>query len=571
MSASRSGRVTMAVLVAILAVAGLLRLVGIDHGLPHVVGVDEGFEVHRALRLGAGEFDFDRDGKGGFFYLLFVEYGLYFVWLLVTGRIAGPTDFARLFATDLTPFWMIGRVTHALAAVATVYWVFRYGRRAHGARVGLFGAAVLAVSTLHVARSHYIGVDIPMTLLLVVLLELLLIWTDREREPPALLTGITLGATVMTKIVAIVAVVPTAVANWIRFRGQGWRRQLFGRKIWIAYLTAAVVFMVGNPGFVLNLAEFLREAVAIVFGIGADDQSPVTAVAATPNLWLYYLKILARDLGPSLPGLAAAGLFFGLIRRRPSDLLLLSTFASFYLLMAGSQTTHLFYPRYAIPLLVPIALLTGRLLDRVVEALPWSSRARGLAMAGAAALLLLPMAATATRWTAGQTRQDSRVATRAWFEAHGRSGAAVFLVGNPLVDTAPNLSLPLRNTDANLDALASELRSTEPAKAQILEWRKETGGRPFDLRTVRHFEPNLTLDDYLAQGVRYLVLDSLHFGKARLARDRKHDSEVLESRRTLARACRSDPRLELVYTADADSGEFAGPTVEVFRLRENGG
>ena len=59
----------MALLALILGLALSLRLLGIGQGLPHVVGPDEGFEIHRALKLGMGEIDLDRSAKGGFFYL----------------------------------------------------------------------------------------------------------------------------------------------------------------------------------------------------------------------------------------------------------------------------------------------------------------------------------------------------------------------------------------------------------------------------------------------------------------------------------------------------------------------
>ena len=66
------------VLVIVLGAFGL-RIWGIQFGLPYLFHNDEGFEVIRALQLGSGEFDFDRVSKGGYFYLLFIEFGFLFV------------------------------------------------------------------------------------------------------------------------------------------------------------------------------------------------------------------------------------------------------------------------------------------------------------------------------------------------------------------------------------------------------------------------------------------------------------------------------------------------------------
>lgn len=562
-----TGRATTAVLVSILLLAALLRFLGLGSGLPHVVGVDEGFEVHRALRLGAGEFDLERDGKGGFFYLLFLEYGVYFVGLLLSGGIGSATEFARSFVADLTPFFMIGRVTHTLVGILTVYWTFRLGRRMYGERAGLFGAAVVALSTIHVARSHYVGVDIPMVLLLLLVLELCQLWTDpRERERPILL-GVAFGFTVMHKIVGIVAVVPIVLANWIRHRQGSLVDQVAGRKVLVAYAVAAVVFMVGNPGFVLNLGAFFSEALTSLFGVGVDAASPVSSQVATPNLWLYYARVLTADLGFALFVFALAGVALAVLRRRTPDLLLAGTAAVFYLIIAGAQTSHLFYPRYAIPLIPPLGLLAGRLLDRVVHRLPVPRGWSGWVMACAAALLLAPAALQSGLWAWRQSGDDSRVVARAWFEGNAVPGSAVFMVGNPLVDTAPNLSLPLRNTDANLDHLIGKLGGEEPSKARVLEWRKElASGVKFDLRTVRHFEANGSLQSYLDEGVRYFVLDEQHFGPERLTRDRKHDQEVLDSRARLAEACRNDRRLERALVIDPTARQMTGPAIEVFRV-----
>ena len=116
----RPGRAKTLLLLSILAVGLLLRLAGIGQGLPYVVGPDEGFEIHRALKLGLGEIDLDRVSKGGFFYLLFVEYGFYYVWLRLTGEVTSPQEFSLRFAEDLSPFWMIARVTHVLVGVLVI-------------------------------------------------------------------------------------------------------------------------------------------------------------------------------------------------------------------------------------------------------------------------------------------------------------------------------------------------------------------------------------------------------------------------------------------------------------------
>ncbi len=69
----------------VLGLACLLRLWGTWYGLPYSYYDDEYHEVMRALELGMGGFNFERTGKGGFYFLLFLEYGLYYVSLKAPG------------------------------------------------------------------------------------------------------------------------------------------------------------------------------------------------------------------------------------------------------------------------------------------------------------------------------------------------------------------------------------------------------------------------------------------------------------------------------------------------------
>ena len=153
-----------ALLGIVLLVAFLVRLWGAYFGLPHVYHPDEGFEVYRALRLGMGGFDFERVAKGGYYFLLFAEYGVYFVLLFVTGANSSVQGFAEHFVADPGAFWRIGRTTTVFLGTFTVGLVWWQGRRMGSSRAGLLAALFLALSFRHVVDSHYVTVDVPMTL-----------------------------------------------------------------------------------------------------------------------------------------------------------------------------------------------------------------------------------------------------------------------------------------------------------------------------------------------------------------------------------------------------------------------
>jgi hypothetical protein len=117
-------------LLAVLALALGLRLWGIAFGLPYDLTYDEGKEVHRALKLGAGEYHWGF-GKGGLYYLLFVEYVVLFVVWWVAGVVSNPHEFALSIIQDQTTVFLLGRVTVALMGTFTCLLLFWLGRRVY--------------------------------------------------------------------------------------------------------------------------------------------------------------------------------------------------------------------------------------------------------------------------------------------------------------------------------------------------------------------------------------------------------------------------------------------------------
>ena len=82
---------------ALIGCALLIRLWGVWYGLPFTYYNDEYHEVMRALQLGTGSFNFNRNGKGGLYLVLFIEYGFYFVILKLAGVVGTAQEFGKLF------------------------------------------------------------------------------------------------------------------------------------------------------------------------------------------------------------------------------------------------------------------------------------------------------------------------------------------------------------------------------------------------------------------------------------------------------------------------------------------
>ena len=350
-------------LVATLALAAALRLVGIRYGLPYpLLNPDEGNIVPRAWDLANG------GGLDPSWYdypsLLMLLLAPFQAWQAEPDYLA-----ARLVAVAL-----------GLAGVAAAWWL---GRRAYGPWAGLVGAAAVAVATVHVAYSRMAVTDVALTLGVTCCLALALAgrleWA-----------GLAAGLAASAKYPGVFLAVPLLVAGW----GQ-WRR------LAVAAGLAVAAFALTSPFVVLHAGEAWGDArrvqdLARAGWLGFEDDPP-TALAFLDRLW--------DGLGPALL-VAVAGLAVALARRSRADLVLVS-FAAVWFLQLLPLNAH--FDRYVLPLVPVLGVLAGRLPGLA-----------GLALAA----LVVPLAWSAGD-ARELTRTDTRVEARAWIDRNLPAGARV--------------------------------------------------------------------------------------------------------------------------------------------------
>jgi 4-amino-4-deoxy-L-arabinose transferase-like glycosyltransferase len=270
--------------------------------------------VLRALQLGSGSFNLQRVGKGGFYFVLFFEYGLYFVLMKLSGAVSSAADFAREYVRDPSPFYLMGRATAALCGTFTVLLVHRIARRVTSDGSGLVAALFLAVCTLHVDLSHRIGVDVPMTLAVSAVLLFALRIADKGRRSDYLVAAALAAIATTTKLPGILTLIPLFIAHVLNMRRhQADIRGIFASKsIWLAAGIFLLILVVTNPGvFVYANPIGLFMAPEAPIGDLDDDLIPV----ATPNLWLFYLSVIRDALGWPLAILAAAAIVHSCLKR----------------------------------------------------------------------------------------------------------------------------------------------------------------------------------------------------------------------------------------------------------------
>ena len=154
-------RRNVAVLVLI-AVSLAIRLWGVNHGLPSSYYSDERHFINRAMGFGTGDLNPHWFHKPALYmYLLFFEYGLFFLVGKITGMFGTIHDFARLYVNNPSSFLIIGRVTTALFGTATVLLIYKLGKKMYGSGIAFVAACFLAFTFAHVKCSHDVKADIP--------------------------------------------------------------------------------------------------------------------------------------------------------------------------------------------------------------------------------------------------------------------------------------------------------------------------------------------------------------------------------------------------------------------------
>jgi 4-amino-4-deoxy-L-arabinose transferase-like glycosyltransferase len=351
-------------LVAILALAAALRLIGIEYGLPFggLLNPDEQNIVPRAWGMthshGLDPHWFDYPSL-----LLYVQ-APFQAWQ------GGPSYLtARLVI-----------VVFGVGAVAATWWL---GRAAYGKTTALVAAAIVAVETVGVAYSHMAVTDVPMVALITVSLALAV--TGRLEW-----AGVAAGLAASAKYPAAFLLVPLVVAGW----GM-WRRLAISAGL------AVVAFLATSPYVVVHPHQAWTDA-SRVQRLARDgwlgfEHDSWALFSFTGKLWW--------GMGPVLV-IAVIGLVLALRRHTRTDLIL-AAFVLVYLVDLLTIRAH--FDRYVLPLVPPLAVLAGR--QRALAPLTL-------------ALLIIPLVWTIGD-DARLTRTDTRAVAHGWIVANVPRNAPV--------------------------------------------------------------------------------------------------------------------------------------------------
>jgi hypothetical protein len=251
--------------------------------------------------------------------------------------------------------------------------------------------------------------------------------------------------------------------------------------------------------------------------------------------------------------LGILSLALALWRRARADLLLLSYAVANYLAITGTSSEVLYYPRYALPIIVVFVVLAGRAVAELGGRLPrWRAPASGLL----AALMAIWPALITARADHLLTQTDTRTLAKNWFDANVPPGSRVLIEGGKIAPSRE--TVPLRESAESLARRIAYWRREDPRQARFLE--AAMAGHPgggYELKLVKVNALN-SLEFYIADGVDYFVVRPRSFLESRRA---------VNSSVVVLNALRSDPRIELLKRFAEQPEVRPGPEIEIYRVR----
>lgn len=549
-----------------------LRMFTLDHGLPWVVGVDEGFEINRALKLAMGEMDLERAGKGGLYYLLFIEYGFYFLFLLLSGKVDSTNDFATLFVQDPSMFWLLGRLTVLLLSLMIIFMTYKIGQKFFNVTTGLVGMALIAVSPAMVKNTQYINVDTPMTLLALIIVYFCLKAID-EKKINSIVWGALLALAVMTKLPAVFLFFPMFIAYWFVNRDLSLIRKLGNIQVIYFGLSLLLVYAIFNPAGVVVYSAKIGSFLGIYTPtVAVDPDLQLIEAGLSINLWAFYFNALRDGIGLIALMAGLVGAAFMLIKQRQKAIILMSFPVALFIALAGTSSTHLYYPRYMVPIYPFLALFSAFLVTLIAEQvrkkiIQKKSEVISYIILGSCLILIAYPLAMSYQWTTKFQKQNTRIEAMNWIEDNIEPGTGIFVEGNPI--RRQSLVVPLRNLSSNYDVLIEEMKHVSPTKAKYLELQKAVQNtKQYNLHTFRFFEPNASVDSYTAQGVEIFIINLNIFSAAKLDKNSKYSNVVKKSRKLLYQNLQNDRRFEKVFEISPEVENRSGPYIEIYQFKK---
>jgi len=294
------------VTVLIFIIGFYLRICHITHGTYYVFNHDGQNFIEQALRYGKGTLRPFGMLHGPFLpYILFFEYGLYFLINLLIGKMTCPTDLLKEYVVDPSKFFMIGGLTIVFFSMGIMLLVNNICKKYFNQKTALCATLFTAVSFYMVYLSHVIKEDIIVGFFMLCscCFGLKALNTTRWSRP-LYIAALFIGLAISVKYYAFMGIFIILTVLIFKLKDKeitvGYFFEFFLKNI----IIIGAIFIIFNPYTIINFKEFINGLT--VLGNGFRE---TIDLHNKPSL-LLYLIFLKEGIGWPVFLLYLFSLFF---------------------------------------------------------------------------------------------------------------------------------------------------------------------------------------------------------------------------------------------------------------------
>ncbi len=450
--ASLAQHKTLLLLLGIIILGLGLRVVGIGYGLPNpgYLESDEIDNVSKALKFSTGDLKPRHLNKPTLYNIvLFVQYAAAFIALKLLGIASTVSAFERLFFVNPSLFYLLARLTSALAGTLQIIVVYWIGKRVADQRTGLLAAVFMAVAVMSSQYAHYAKTDI----LAALFVSLALLGALRILKTPTPLAylwcGLAIGFALSTKYNAAPALLFLLVAHFFVRKQSIHAHGPFAFQPADARLLLGVGailfgFLIATPYALLHPLDFLHELRQVMILKEITGQKIILGNEQKAGIGFLAL-IMVKEYGWILLFLIVVATFALLAKRQPPFVLIFVFLFVYLLMLAVSRLLNYHYITMVTPLCSVIAA-------RGLTAIPWfTPRIRTLLVIAIVAWQL----ARIVPYDVTLLGTDTRVQGGKWIEQNIPATATLLIDGPFYFHYYP----AIRFSDAVYRALAEEQKA----------------------------------------------------------------------------------------------------------------
>lgn len=320
-------------LLSIVVLGLLVRLWGVDFGLPYLYHPDEPNKIEIAQNIfKTGDLNPRYFLKPTLFiYFNALAYVPYYLYGQQAGVFESPDDILPPIMLDmgvgiapLPTAALMGRLLTVFIATASIPLVYFIGRQiSHRSAVGLLAASMIAIFPTNVDNSRYITENSYLTFFILVVLWASVRIYQSGRTRDYWIAGIATGLAVSSKYPGVIIAVVPFVSHLLSGRGG-----LKDRRLYTMYILVPLVFFLTTPYAILDYTKFLEDSLYEVdhYASGHDGMEGGSLV--------WYMSYMFYSAG-IVYALAFSGMLRGFVTKS-REMIILSAFPIVYLVFISS-------------------------------------------------------------------------------------------------------------------------------------------------------------------------------------------------------------------------------------------